>query len=76
MGRVVNRPSTNLNLRYWLRYACEKARAERAFVILTCDTAEQAAHAAKLAAKWLPRHQRAAPERMLNPADRERSKLS
>jgi hypothetical protein len=74
---IVNRPQRNLNVKYWTRFACEKAIKSRALLILGCDTAEQAAIAAKRAARLLPHHRRAALERVLgDPAFRARENLS
>jgi hypothetical protein len=73
---VVNRPQVNKKVKHWLRYVCKCATADRAIVILSCDTAEQADRAAKMAAKWLPQHRRAALERLYDASSRARSKLS
>jgi hypothetical protein len=74
----INRPRRNKNVKGWTRTVCEMATEQRALVFFSCDTAEQAAIAAKRAAKWLPCHQRAAIERVFNdsPAFRTRSNLS
>ncbi len=73
---VVNRPRLNRKVKHWLRHVCKCATADRAFVILSCDTAEQAASAAKMAAKWLPHHRRSALERLYDASSRARDKLS
>jgi hypothetical protein len=73
---VVNRPSNNRRLKYWMRFACEIATERRAWLILTCNTSKQADHAAKLATRRLPDHQRVALERMYDPAARVRGNLS
>jgi hypothetical protein len=73
---MINRPQHNRKVKAWLRTACEIATAERAFFTISCDTAEQAAHAAKRAGRLLPRHRRAALERMYDPAPRARGGLS
>jgi hypothetical protein len=73
---VVNRPHVNKSVKYWLRYVCKLATAERTFVALNCDTAEQAADAARMAARWLPEHRRAALERLYSASSRARDKLS
>jgi hypothetical protein len=44
--------------------------------MLSCDTAEQAERAAKVAARWLPQHRRVALERMYEAASRARGGLS
>jgi hypothetical protein len=72
----VNRPQRNRNVKYWLRYVCKTASEEAAFVILSCDTAEQAERAAKKAAGLLPHHHRAALERMYEGKSRARNNLS
>jgi hypothetical protein len=61
---TVNRPPHNRKLKYWLHYVCELATEQCAFLIFTCDTAEQAQHVAKVIAKRLPQHRRAAVERV------------
>ena len=73
---VINRPRVNKNVKHWLRHVCNCATTDCAFVILSCDTAEQAAQAAKMATRWLPQHRRAALERIHNAATRARDKLS
>jgi|SRR5215831_2237843 len=62
-------------LKHWLRFVCEMAREQRMFVMLSCDTAEQAERAAKMVAKWLPQHRRVALERMYEAASRARGRL-
>lgn len=65
IGVMVNRPQTNKSVKYWLRYACKEASDLNAVLILACDTAEQVEHAAKMAAKLLPKtYERAALERI------------
>ena len=61
---VINRPQVNRNVKCWTHFACEVARKRDALLFFSCDTTEQAASAAKRAAKWLPRHRRAAQERV------------
>jgi hypothetical protein len=72
----INRPRANRNVKCWLRYACEEATYQNAVLIVTCDTAEQAERAAKLAIKLLPDHERAAIERIYEEAARARTVLS
>jgi hypothetical protein len=46
-------------------------------VNISCDTAEQAYKAAKMAARWLPQHQRLPLERVYDPeARQQRDELS
>ena len=73
---IVNRPQVNKNVKSWLRYACRLATTHSASLSVACDTADEAARAAKRAAKWLPNHQRAAIERMYDVAARVKEKLS
>jgi hypothetical protein len=74
---LINRaPPTNRKVRLWIRLACERATADKAALFFSCDTAEQATYAAKLAARWLPSHQRTAIERLYRAADRVKEKLS
>jgi hypothetical protein len=72
----INRPEVNRNVEGWLKSACEIAIENRAFVIFHCDTAKQAKHAAKKAAKLLPGYRRVALERMYDPATRVQENLS
>ena len=72
----VNRPQVNHNVKYWIRLACELATKQRAFLTFSCNTAEQAERAARRAAQLLPRHYRAALERLIDPKSRARGKLS
>jgi|SRR5215831_18546983 len=62
-------------VKHWLRFVCEMATEQRMFVMLSCDTAEQAERAAKMVAKWLPQHRRVALERMYEAASRARGRL-
>ena len=55
----VNRPKANTKVKSWVRTVCEFANERGA-----ADTAEQAELVARMAAKLLPNHQRAALERM------------
>jgi hypothetical protein len=73
---TINRPQRNLSVKRWLRTACEMATEHRCFLILNCDTAEQAAVAARKATRLLPHHRRAALERMYDPASRVRGGLT
>ena len=60
----VNRPKANKKVKCWVRTVCELANERGAAVSFSCDTAEQAERAARMAVKLLPNHQRAALERM------------
>ncbi len=73
---IVFRPGKDRSVGYWIRQVCKNATADRAFVIFSCDTAEQAQRAAKRAAKLLPNHRRMSLERMFGAASRSRGKLS
>ena len=72
---ATHRP-TKKNIKHWLRAACGMATEVSACLIIGCDTHEQAERAAKKAAQLLPRYQRAALERMQDPAARSLSRLS
>jgi hypothetical protein len=61
---LVNRPRENKNVRTWLKHACHEASDQNAVLIVVCDTADQAERAAKMASKLLPKHERAALERI------------
>lgn len=63
-------------MKFALRKACSLAAEQRAALIISTDTNEQAEHAAKKATRLLPRHERAAMERMEEPAARSRSDLN
>jgi len=67
---VVNRPQTNKNVHHWLDTVCDVASEERLFVMLHCDTPQQAKKAAKYATRKLPQHRRVALERMYDPQTR------
>jgi len=73
---LVNRPQRNKNVVFWLRCACAAATKMAALVIVSCDTAEQAAHAARKVTRFLPRYSRIALERMYDPATRSQNRLS
>ncbi|MDA9405565.1 hypothetical protein [Bradyrhizobium sp. CCBAU 45384] len=73
---VINRPQTNRSVKYWLRSVCKLATGGNLGVILSCDTVEQAEHAAKLASRLLPNHERTALERVINGQSTARSKMS
>src|SRR5262249_20906135 len=73
---MINRPQNNKSQKHWLRYACRVATEERAYLFLSCDTAEQAEQAAKAAGRRLPHHHRAALERLYEPNTRARERLS
>jgi hypothetical protein len=66
----VNRPPTNKNIKKWIRSACKLATEQKAPVFFGCDTVAQAAHAAKMAERLLPNHQRMALERIYDPSAR------
>jgi hypothetical protein len=66
----VNRPQVNKNVRHWLDVVCDVASEERLFVMLHCDTPQQAKKAAKYATRKLPQHRRVALERMYDPQTR------
>lgn len=72
---MINEPQ-NKNIKKWLRGACEMAAEQKACLILSCDTNEQAERAAKKATRLLPKHERASMERMEDPATRCRSGLN
>jgi hypothetical protein len=63
---IINRPPANKDTAKWLATACEMATEQRLFVIISCDTAEQAKWAARHARRRLPQHRRMALERMYN----------
>jgi hypothetical protein len=73
---MVNEPQQNKKVKHWLRTACEMVAEQKACLILSCDTNEQAERAAKTATRLLPKHRRAAMERMEEPAARMRSGLN
>jgi hypothetical protein len=73
---IINRPQVNRNIKSWIRTACEVARDFRAVITFSCDTPEQAAQAAKRAAKLLPGYERVALERMYEANTRSRSDLN
>ena len=60
----INRPQNNRSVKNWLKHACREASEQGAVLILTCDTPEQVERAVKLAEKLLPKHDRAALERI------------
>jgi hypothetical protein len=72
----VNRPTTNRNVKSWLRTACQIAAEAQAWISLSCDTAEQAEINARRIAKHLPKYRRVALERMYEATSRERNKLA
>jgi hypothetical protein len=61
---LVNRPQVNRNVKRWLKHACREASDRNAVLIVACDSAEQAQSAARMASRFLPKHQRAALERI------------
>ena len=67
---MINQPQQNRSLKGWLRTACGIAKEQQAVLYLSCDTPEQAEHAAKLAARLLPGYRRIALERMAEAASR------
>jgi hypothetical protein len=72
----INRPQINRSVKSWTRTACEMARDHKAAVHFSCDTPEQAAQAAKRAAKLLPSYERLPLERMYDANTRSRSDLN
>ena len=44
---TINRPTGNLSVKYWIRYACKLATENNTALLFSCDTVEQAALAAK-----------------------------
>jgi hypothetical protein len=72
---MVNRPR-NKKIKYWLRIASKMAAEQNTCLIIGCDTSAEAERAAKIATRLLPKHQRAALERMEDPTARSRSRLS
>ena len=66
------RPSFALSI----KDACRLATEENACLFIIADTAAQLEPAVRLAAKRLPHHQRAALERMADPATRARERLN
>jgi hypothetical protein len=73
---MVNRPTKNLNVKSWLRSACEQANKYNAVLMLQCDTREQAEIGARRVAKLLPQYRRIALERMYEPSSRRKEGLS
>ena len=59
-----------------IKDACRLATEENACLFILADTAEQLEPAVRLATKRLPHHERAALERMADPATRARERLS
>lgn len=55
---MINEPQ-NKDIKKWLRGACEMAVEQKAALIISCDTNEQAERAAKKATRLLPKHERA-----------------
>ena len=60
---MINRPPTR-NTRTWLRFACEEAAENGAWLHIGCDSAKDAERAAKRAGRLLPAHKRVAIERL------------
>jgi hypothetical protein len=73
---AINRPVHNTGVKSWTRYACKLAAEYNAFLMLICDTAEQADIGARRVAKLLPRYRRVALERMYDHRSRVRERLS
>ena len=73
---MVNRPAINRDVEGWLRTACETARDAGASMSIVGDTVDQVEHAAKIASRLLPRHERAAIERMYAANTRARTDLN
>ena len=59
-----------------IKDACKVATEENACLFILADNAEQFEPAVRLATKRLPHHERAALERMADPATRARERLS
>lgn len=66
----------NEKVKHWLRTVCEFVAGHKACLIISCDTAVQTKHAAKIATRLLPAHERVPLERMYDPATRCRSGLN
>jgi hypothetical protein len=73
---MINRPQKNKSIKGWLRFVCKEAAQHNAFLILSCDTAEQAAVAANQVTKFLPHYRRVALERMYDAKSRVHGNLS
>jgi hypothetical protein len=73
---IREKATTYRNLKYWTIVACNQAIKHKAFIMLACDTAQQAEVGAKRIAKQLPQYRRVALERMYDPDARVREKLS
>ncbi len=72
----INRPVLNKNIKSWVRSACTSASAMGASISFSCDTADQAERAAKMASRLLPNHERTALEQMYRADTRARTNLS
>jgi hypothetical protein len=72
----VNRPRENRNVKRWLKYACKEASDQGAILIVACDTPDQVERAAKMASRLLPKHERAALERIYQEQARTRAGLN
>ena len=59
-----------------IKDACKFATEQNACLFILTDTAEQLEPAVRLATKRLPHHERAALERMADPATRARERLN
>jgi hypothetical protein len=64
VATLVNRPKQNKNVKQWLKHACREASDRGAILIVACDTPDQVERAARMASKLLPKHERAALERI------------
>jgi hypothetical protein len=73
---MINQPQFNRKVKGWIRAACRTATEYRACITFSCDTAEQAKRAARMAGKLLPNHTRAAIERIYSADSRATSRLS
>jgi hypothetical protein len=73
---AINRPPTNKSVKKWMRLACREATTLRSPICFSCDTANEAERVAKLAARLLPQHRRAALERIPDAASRFRKDLN
>jgi len=73
---LVNRPNDNRDVWYWIKFACEMAQQEQAFIMFNCDTIEQLKGAISLLERLLPQYERIALERMYDPESRRKRDLS
>ena len=62
---VVNRPRINKNVKHWFETSCEIAVQQKAALIFSCDTHQQAEAAAVLVTRRLPDYERVTLERIM-----------